>query len=156
MVRAVHMSARGKQIITFLPNSRGENIMTTVSERFLRYVSFDTKSDEASSTCPSTAQPAEQIECATRLGCGNTCCIFSSCLNFRCNHLCSITFVQRIQLCACANCNEHRRIYCRCIGDSLCQYYAVTLTITVCTGRNINNQVWRSIRDRNRQNQSVA
>ena len=28
--------------------------MTSVSERFLRYVSFDTQSDEASSTCPST------------------------------------------------------------------------------------------------------
>ena len=30
--------------------------MKNVSERFLRYVSFDTKSDEASSTCPSTAK----------------------------------------------------------------------------------------------------
>lgn len=28
--------------------------MTTVSERFLRYVSFDTQSDETSETCPST------------------------------------------------------------------------------------------------------
>ena len=28
--------------------------MTTVTERFLRYVSFDTQSDEASETCPST------------------------------------------------------------------------------------------------------
>ena len=28
--------------------------MTTVTERFLKYVSFDTKSDEASETCPST------------------------------------------------------------------------------------------------------
>ena len=30
--------------------------MKSVSERFLRYVSFDTKSDEASPTCPSTAK----------------------------------------------------------------------------------------------------
>ena len=30
--------------------------MTTVSERFLRYVSFDTQSDEESATCPSTAK----------------------------------------------------------------------------------------------------
>ena len=30
--------------------------MNTVSERFLRYVSFDTKSDELSETCPSTAK----------------------------------------------------------------------------------------------------
>ena len=30
--------------------------MTSVSERFLRYVSFDTQSDEASETCPSTAK----------------------------------------------------------------------------------------------------
>ncbi len=30
--------------------------MTTVSERFLRYVSFDTQSDETSETCPSTAK----------------------------------------------------------------------------------------------------
>ncbi len=30
--------------------------MKTVSERFLRYVSFDTQSDEASETCPSTAK----------------------------------------------------------------------------------------------------
>ena len=28
--------------------------MSTVVERFLRYVSFDTQSDEASTTCPST------------------------------------------------------------------------------------------------------
>ena len=27
----------------------------TVSERFLKYVSFNTQSDEASETCPSTA-----------------------------------------------------------------------------------------------------
>ena len=31
-------------------------MMKSVSERFLRYVSFDTKSDEASPTCPSTAK----------------------------------------------------------------------------------------------------
>ena len=30
--------------------------MTTVAERFLRYVSFDTQSDDASETCPSTAK----------------------------------------------------------------------------------------------------
>ena len=30
--------------------------MSSVSERFLRYVSFDTQSDEASETCPSTAK----------------------------------------------------------------------------------------------------
>ena len=30
--------------------------MKTVTERFLRYVSFDTQSDEASETCPSTAK----------------------------------------------------------------------------------------------------
>ena len=30
--------------------------MQTVAERFLRYVSFDTQSDEASETCPSTAK----------------------------------------------------------------------------------------------------
>ena len=30
--------------------------MKSVQERFLRYVSFDTKSDEASATCPSTAK----------------------------------------------------------------------------------------------------
>lgn len=30
--------------------------MKTVTERFLRYVSFDTQSDEASETCPSTAR----------------------------------------------------------------------------------------------------
>lgn len=30
--------------------------MASVSERFLRYVSFDTKSDESSETCPSTAK----------------------------------------------------------------------------------------------------
>ena len=30
--------------------------MSNVSERFLRYVAFDTKSDEASPTCPSTAK----------------------------------------------------------------------------------------------------
>ena len=30
--------------------------MTSVTERFLRYVSFDTQSDEASPTCPSTAK----------------------------------------------------------------------------------------------------
>ena len=30
--------------------------MSNVSERFLRYVSFDTQSDETSSTCPSTAK----------------------------------------------------------------------------------------------------
>ncbi len=30
--------------------------MSTVTERFLRYVSFDTQSDEASETCPSTAK----------------------------------------------------------------------------------------------------
>ncbi len=30
--------------------------MTTVSQRFLRYVSFDTQSDESSETCPSTAK----------------------------------------------------------------------------------------------------
>lgn len=30
--------------------------MTSVSERFLRYVSFDTKADENSETCPSTAK----------------------------------------------------------------------------------------------------
>ena len=30
--------------------------MTSVSERFLRYVSFDTQSDEMSETCPSTAK----------------------------------------------------------------------------------------------------
>ena len=30
--------------------------MKTVSERFLKYVSFDTQSDEASATCPSTAK----------------------------------------------------------------------------------------------------
>ena len=30
--------------------------MSNVSERFLRYVSFDTQSDEASETCPSTAK----------------------------------------------------------------------------------------------------
>ena len=29
--------------------------MSSVTERFLRYVSFDTQSDEASGTCPSTA-----------------------------------------------------------------------------------------------------
>ena len=29
-------------------------MMTTASERFLRYVTFDTKSDEFSETCPST------------------------------------------------------------------------------------------------------
>ena len=28
--------------------------MTSVTERFLRYVSFDTQSDESSETCPST------------------------------------------------------------------------------------------------------
>ena len=28
--------------------------MATVTERFLKYVSFDTKSDENSETCPST------------------------------------------------------------------------------------------------------
>ena len=28
----------------------------TVSERFLKYVSFDTQSDEASESCPSTAK----------------------------------------------------------------------------------------------------
>ena len=28
--------------------------MKTVAERFLKYVSFDTKSDEFSETCPST------------------------------------------------------------------------------------------------------
>ena len=30
--------------------------MQTVTERFLKYVSFDTKSDESSETCPSTAK----------------------------------------------------------------------------------------------------
>ena len=30
--------------------------MSSVTERFLRYVSFDTMSDEASPTCPSTAK----------------------------------------------------------------------------------------------------
>ena len=30
--------------------------MKTVVERFLRYVSFDTQSDENSTTCPSTAK----------------------------------------------------------------------------------------------------
>ena len=30
--------------------------MQTVTERFLRYVSFDTQSDETSETCPSTAK----------------------------------------------------------------------------------------------------
>ena len=30
--------------------------MTSVSERFLRYVSFDTMSDELSETCPSSAK----------------------------------------------------------------------------------------------------
>ena len=30
--------------------------MTSVSERFLRYVAFDTKSDESSPTCPSSAK----------------------------------------------------------------------------------------------------
>ena len=30
--------------------------MSTVVERFLRYVSFDTQSDEESTTCPSTAK----------------------------------------------------------------------------------------------------
>ncbi len=30
--------------------------MTTVNERFLRYVAFDTQSDESSETCPSTAK----------------------------------------------------------------------------------------------------
>ena len=30
--------------------------MSSVSERFLRYVSFDTQSDENSPTCPSTAK----------------------------------------------------------------------------------------------------
>mgnify|MGYP006923319263 CR=1 FL=1 len=30
--------------------------MTTAVERFLRYVTFDTQSDEASATCPSTAK----------------------------------------------------------------------------------------------------
>ena len=30
--------------------------MSSVSERFLRYVSFDTQSDETSETCPSTAK----------------------------------------------------------------------------------------------------
>ena len=29
--------------------------MSSVTERFLRYVSFDTQSDENSTTCPSTA-----------------------------------------------------------------------------------------------------
>ena len=31
-------------------------IMSSVTERFLRYVSFDTQSDEESSTCPSTSK----------------------------------------------------------------------------------------------------
>ena len=30
--------------------------MTSVVDRFLKYVSFDTQSDEASETCPSTAK----------------------------------------------------------------------------------------------------
>ena len=30
--------------------------MSSVTERFLKYVSFDTQSDEHSSTCPSTAR----------------------------------------------------------------------------------------------------
>ena len=30
--------------------------MTSVTERFLKYVSFDTKSDEFSDTCPSSAK----------------------------------------------------------------------------------------------------
>ena len=30
--------------------------MTSVTERFLKYVSFDTMSDESSETCPSTAK----------------------------------------------------------------------------------------------------
>ncbi len=33
---------------------KGFNIMTSVTERFLKYVSFDTQSDEFSETCPST------------------------------------------------------------------------------------------------------
>jgi len=33
--------------------------MTSVTERFLRYVSFDTQSDENSTTCPSTAKQLE-------------------------------------------------------------------------------------------------
>ncbi len=30
--------------------------MTSVTERFLKYVSFDTQSDEFSETCPSSAK----------------------------------------------------------------------------------------------------
>ena len=30
--------------------------MSSVTERFLKYVSFDTQSDETSETCPSTAK----------------------------------------------------------------------------------------------------
>ena len=33
---------------------KGVTSMATVQERFLKYVSFDTKSDEFSETCPST------------------------------------------------------------------------------------------------------
>ena len=37
-------------------NGKGVTIMSSVVERFLRYVSFDTKSDPESETCPSTAK----------------------------------------------------------------------------------------------------
>ena len=33
--------------------------MTSVVDRFLKYVSFDTQSDEMSETCPSTAKQKE-------------------------------------------------------------------------------------------------
>ena len=35
---------------------RSSKSMSSVTERFLRYVSFDTQSDEESTTCPSTAK----------------------------------------------------------------------------------------------------
>ena len=40
--------------------------MTTASERFLRYVAFETTSDEFSETCPSSAKQKLLVSCALK------------------------------------------------------------------------------------------
>lgn len=51
--------------------------MTTASERFLRYVTFDTQSDEFSETCPSTDKQkvfgAELVREMLELGIQDAC-----------------------------------------------------------------------------------